>query len=320
MRRFISHEELARDSRFIRAKNTTVGAEGLPDDVDTLVAIFEKMAPEIERRIRGTKLEAIYADVGPGFQILSQLGRLGADAESSKLQMASRMHGILVGELQALEAAGRTVWDFPELEWGFKMNMARQCWDEARHVQIYEKLLQHYEGEVGDYPENTFLFETGCADDPVLRVTGVNRCIEGLACDVFRDLVETGKRTGDEILEQAVDFVLADELTHVRFGSEWAKECTKDDPERRERTKQFQRETERSFAFGGRRKLAKSDRKEAGFTDEELEELEHIYQDVRENGPSTETLIAAAELMRERHQARKRGEDVAVMEIPQPAG
>jgi uncharacterized ferritin-like protein (DUF455 family) len=316
MRRFISHEELARDKRFIRAQNTTVGAEGLPDDVDTLVAIFEKMAPEIERRIQGTKLEEIYDQAGPGFQILSQLGRLGADAESSKVQMASRMHGILVGEMQALEAAGRTTWDFPELEWGFKMNMARQCWDEARHVQIYEKLLHHYDGEVGDYPENTFLFETGCADDPVLRVTGVNRCIEGLACDVFRDLVETGKRTGDKILEQAVDYVLADELTHVRFGSDWSKECTKDDPERRERTKEFQKETERNFAFGGRRKIAHQDRREAGFSEEELEELEHIFQDVRENGPSTETLITAAELMRERHHARKRGEAVAPIEVP----
>ena len=42
---------------------------------------------------------------------------------------------------RALEAAGRTLWDFPEAPWEFKMNMARQCWDETRHVQIYEKLL-----------------------------------------------------------------------------------------------------------------------------------------------------------------------------------
>ena len=37
---------------------------------------------------------------------------------------------------------------------------------------------------------------------------------------------------------------------------------------------------------------------------------------MRENGPSTETLITAAELMRERHAARKRGETVAVIEVP----
>ena len=60
-------------------------------------------------------------------------------AATTRLQM--RMHGIFVGELQALEGAGRSLWDFPDAPWEFKMNMARQCWDEARHVQIYEKLL-----------------------------------------------------------------------------------------------------------------------------------------------------------------------------------
>ena len=57
--------------------------------------------------------------------------------------------------------------------------MARQCWDEARHVQIYEKLIGRVGGEIGEFPENTFLYEMSCVDDPVLRVAGVNRC---LAC------------------------------------------------------------------------------------------------------------------------------------------
>ena len=74
-------------------------------------------------------------------------------------------------------------------------------------------------GEIGEFPENTFLFETSCAEDPVLRVTGVNRCLEGLACDAFRGLIDYARETGDEVMAQAVDFVLADELTHVRFGS-----------------------------------------------------------------------------------------------------
>ncbi len=310
MKRFISHEELARDRRFKRGRNTARVASGLPDDVETIVKVLEAIGPEIEKRLEGTRMAEIYDEIGPGFQILSTLGRLGADAVATKVQMQMRMHGILVGELQALEAAGRTVWDFPEAEWGFKMNMARQCWDEARHVQIYEKLLQHFDGAVGDFPENTFLFETGCADDPALRVTGVNRCIEGLACDVFRDLIETGKEMGDDVLAQAVDYVLADELTHVRFGSEWVKEWTKNDPERAKRVKEFQRETERSFAFGGRRQIAHDDRIEAGFDEEELKDLEEIFASVRDAGPKTETLLEAAEILRDRHQARKRGEPV----------
>ena len=43
MQRFIQHEELARDSRFVRQDNaqSTVLAS-LPDDVDTIVNTFEQ--------------------------------------------------------------------------------------------------------------------------------------------------------------------------------------------------------------------------------------------------------------------------------------
>jgi uncharacterized ferritin-like protein (DUF455 family) len=185
------------------------------------------------------------------------------------------------------------------------MNMARQCWDEARHVQTFEKLIEHVDGEVGEFPESTFLFETSCHDDPVLRVTGVNRCLEGLACDVFRSLIDYGKEVGDDVLAQAADFVLADELTHVRFGSEWVAEFTRGDPERAARAKEFQRETERAFSFG-QRELAREERLEAGFTEAELDEIEAFDQ----AGPKRETLVRAAEILRDRHLARRRGDVV----------
>jgi hypothetical protein len=221
MDRFMPHQDLARDSRFKRANSGNTLLRSLPDDVDAVVRIFEQIAPKIRERIAGTALEEVFDELGPGFQFLTSTGGRQAKGERTTLQLRTQFHGIFVGELQALEAAGRTLWDFPEAPWDFKMNMARQCWDEARHVQIFEKLMDHVGGEIGDYPESTFLFESSCHDDPVLRVTGVNRCLEGLACDVFRSLAEYGKEVGDDIIAQAVDFVLADELTHVRFGSEW---------------------------------------------------------------------------------------------------
>lgn len=312
MRRFISPDELARDRRFKRVNPRNQLLESLPDDVDEIVRVFETIAPKLRERIEGTELAEVYDDLGPGFQFLTASGGRQGAGERSPLQMRMQLHGIFVGELQALEAAGRTVWDFPEAPWEFKMNMARQCWDEGRHVQIFEKLMDHVGGEVGAFPESTFLFEASCHDDPVLRVTGVNRCLEGLACDVFRSLIDHGKEVDDDLMTQAVDFVLADELTHVRFGSEWVREFTKDDPERAERAREFQRETERAFSFGGRQ-IARSERAEAGFTEEELDEIEELAAS-RAEGPRRETLVAAAELLRDRHRARKRGEDVPLLD------
>jgi uncharacterized ferritin-like protein (DUF455 family) len=308
MRRFITPDELARDRRFVRARSRNELLRSLPDDVDTVVQVLEKVGPKLRERVAGTALEAVYDELGPGFAFLSTAARSGR-RERTPLQLRVQLHGIFVGELQALEAASRTLWDYPDAPWEFKMNMARQCWDEARHVQIYEKLIAHADGSVGEFPENTFLFEASCVDDPALRVTGVNRCLEGLACDAFRSLIEYARAEGDPLMEQAVDFVLADELTHVRFGSDWVKSFTAGDPERAQRAREFQAETERRFNFGGGRLLAREERLEAGFSEEELAEIDAIVAE----GPSRATLVRAAEILRDRHQARQRGEDVSAL-------
>ncbi|MFP8873961.1 MAG: DUF455 family protein, partial [Myxococcota bacterium] len=178
-----------------------------------------------------------------------------------------------------------------------------------RHVQIFEKLLTHLGGEVGMFPENTFLFECACSDDPAMRVAGVNRGLEGLACDVFRDMIRYAQKTGDEVMEQAIDYVLADEITHVRFGSEWVREFTKGDPEYLERTQAFRREVDKQFSLGGARSdredaaipIAMEDRLEAGFTQDELEELKVISG----GGVTKDTLLQAASILRERYLAQK---------------
>ncbi len=308
MRQFIDHWELARDNRFVRQDNAQATVlSTLPDDVDAVVEVFEKFAPMIEESVRGMAAQALFDEYGPGFALTVLNEPLDPDSGASLTRLLLRMHGIFVGELQALEGAARSLWDFPDAPWEFKMNMARQCWDEARHVQIFEKLLVHLGGEIGMFPESTFLFECACSDDPAMRVAGVNRGLEGLACDVFRDMIKYAEKTGDEKMKQAVDYVLADELTHVRFGSDWVKEFTKDDPERFQRAQEFRRQVDKQFSFGGARSdredaaipIAWEDRKEAGFTDEELSDLVQLSG----SGPKKATLVEAARQLRERHLA-----------------
>jgi hypothetical protein len=63
------------------------------------------------------------------------------------------MHGICGGEFQAMEAAGRTLYDFPDAPWEFQLDMARQVWDESRHAEIYIKLLEYVGSYYGEFPE-----------------------------------------------------------------------------------------------------------------------------------------------------------------------
>src|SRR5512138_2534845 len=142
-----------------------------------------------------------------------------------------------------------------------------------------------------------------------MRVAGVNRGLEGLACDVFRDMIRYAEKTGDETMRQAIDYVLADELTHVRFGSDWVREFTRDDPEHFQRAQDFRRQVDKQFSFGGARSeradaaipIAMEVRREAGFTEDELEDLKTLSG----SGPTRDTMREAAKIVRERHLAQK---------------
>jgi uncharacterized ferritin-like protein (DUF455 family) len=207
-----------------------------------------------------------------------------ADAPDAVRQL---MHSIFVGEIQALEGAGRTCFDFDtgagreETPFALKLDMARQCWDEARHVEISVKLSDHMGSEIGEFGEQVLLYEAACNPDPVLRLTGVNRALEGLAIDVFNTMKEFGTLSGDPVLEFCEDWMLADEVTHVKMGSDWLRRLTEKDPERRQNALDFQRAVDKLFSFGGFRgeeedspiHLARKFRSLAGFTDDEISEL-----------------------------------------------
>src|SRR4029453_15136677 len=90
-------------------------------------------------------------------------------------------------------------------------------------------------------------------EDAAARVAGVNRGLEGLACDVFNQLIHIAGKIGDPIIEMAVDYVLADEITHVRMGSKWLNKLTEGDPERPRRAIGFQESIDERFNLGGAR-------------------------------------------------------------------
>jgi uncharacterized ferritin-like protein (DUF455 family) len=218
------------------------------------------------------------------------------------------MHGIFVGEIQALEGAGRTCWDFDtgkgrdEAPFELKLDMARQCWDEARHVEISVKLTEHMGTEIGEFAEQTLLYQAACNPDPVLRLTGVNRALEGLAIDVFNTMREFGTATGDPVLEFCEDWMLADEVTHVKMGSDWLRRITANDKERQQEALEFQRTIDKLFSFGGFRgesdespiHLARRFRAMAGFTEDEIAELVDVAAEAHAEAIARSEAAAAA--------------------------
>jgi uncharacterized ferritin-like protein (DUF455 family) len=278
MKKFMTTDELARDDRFQRS----------PVPLDFLMAeevTVEQIEETMKTLLGNEEMREMIEKQGGG----AAFGRrVRPTDDEAPVFIKSNMHGIFMGEMQALEAAGRSAWDFTDdeqLPWKFQLDMARQCWDETRHVEIYSALLDHVDGRIGEFNENLFLFEFGCSDDPAERVVGVNRCLEGLALDVFNDTIRFGKIADDECIWRSVDYVAADEVTHVRFGQVWSKALTENDPERRKKVVEFQRKVDRAFSLGGLRgsydganqeaflPLAVELRKLAGFTDEDIADV-----------------------------------------------
>jgi uncharacterized ferritin-like protein (DUF455 family) len=268
MRQFFPVEELARDERFSK------------------ITMRDRM--DDPRAGRGNP----HAD-----QSRRSNHRLTPDRRDASDAARALMHGIFVGEIQALEGAGRTCWDFPtgdgdseRAPFALKLDMARQCWDEARHVEISVKLAEWMGSEIGQYAENTVLFEAACSPDPVLRLAGVNRALEGLAIDVFTTMKEFGDLAGDPFLEFCEDWMLADEVTHVKMGSEWLRRLTDRDPDRRKQALEFQAVVDKLFSYGGTRSdstesmigLARRFRQLAGFTDHEIAEIAGVSNEALE--------------------------------------
>jgi uncharacterized ferritin-like protein (DUF455 family) len=78
--------------------------------------------------------------------------------------------------------------------------------------------------------------------------------------------------------------MLADEVTHVKMGSDWLRRITENDPERRKKALEFQSVVDKIFSFGGTRSdsqespigLARRFRELAGFSDDEVEDIADV--------------------------------------------
>jgi uncharacterized ferritin-like protein (DUF455 family) len=276
MKRMLSVDDLARDERFERIQIEDV--------------VFDPR--NATSRQQGGRR-------GGGFSV---------EVEEAPEAARQLMHGIFVGEIQALEGAGRTCFDYDtgtgreEVPFEMKLDMARQCWDEARHCEISVKLNGHMGSDIGEFAEQTMLFQAACNADPILRLAGVNRALEGLAIDVFNTMREFGSVSGDPVLFFCEDWMLADEVTHVKMGSDWLRRITSNDPERQKNALEFQRTVDKLFSFGGLRgeddespvHLARKFRQQAGFTEDEIEDLVEVAAEAMREAQAMAEMNAAA--------------------------
>jgi uncharacterized ferritin-like protein (DUF455 family) len=141
------------------------------------------------------------------------------------------VHRHMSNEITSLDIAAQCVADYPEAPWSLRMELARQCWDEARHVAALQRRLEEMGGKKGDYPISAFEWTVTCAiDDLAGRLASQNRTLEAGAMDVVGGNIREWREIGDHETADVLEAILADEIQHVRFANRWIKQLASDNP------------------------------------------------------------------------------------------
>ncbi len=145
------------------------------------------------------------------------------------------MHTLLNGEIGTVEPMAKIIAEFPDLPWPMRLALARQAWDEARHIVIVGSTVRELGGEWGMYPFNSTIWKVHVdRPDPLERLALGNARFEGQLCSQLSQWIDVCRGDGSHTLGEILDFLLADELPHVRNGKRWIGVVAKNDPKRRE--------------------------------------------------------------------------------------
>lgn len=132
------------------------------------------------------------------------------------------VHRHMTNEITSLDIAAQCLAEFPDAPWELRMELARQCWDEARHVLVLYRRLRELGGRKGEFPITTFEWSvTSALGDLAGRLATQNRTFEAGAMDVVKNLGRAFHGLGDEETSGVLDGILADEIQHVRFANRW---------------------------------------------------------------------------------------------------
>jgi uncharacterized ferritin-like protein (DUF455 family) len=193
------------------------------------------------------------------------------------------LHRQMNEEVNSLEISARNLVDFPGADWELRLSMARQCWDESRHVVMFRRCFEARGGRVGEYPVLNFQYRIVTALPSLVgRLAVQNRSFEAAGMDAIQDGIGEARTSGQQDLSELLDAQLADEVQHVRYANEWVRRILERDGPR------ATFDVARSVALADRAMrevagdaitfypVAEDARREAGFSEAEIETVRRV--------------------------------------------
>jgi len=189
-----------------------------------------RAAPTSTKTVRGVTLHGEPARE-TCFKVVSTDAEMAEWPDFSEQSRRERLHRHMNNECSAMEIAAQAVADFTDAPWDLRMAIARQAADESRHVAILHRRLKEFGGTKGEFPVSNYEWcVTGMIDNLPGRLAIENRTFEAGLIDILGQLKTTWRAAGDDRTADALEAILADEITHVRFANRWIRRLTEQQP------------------------------------------------------------------------------------------
>jgi uncharacterized ferritin-like protein (DUF455 family) len=189
---------------------------------------------------------------------------------------AALLHAVAHIEFNAINLACDAVYRFRDMPDAFYTDWSRIAAEEAYHFSLLRERLGELGFTYGDFPAHNGLWELAgqTAEDVLLRMALVPRVMEARGLDVTPGMMDRLRRIGDQRSVAILEIILRDEIGHVEAGSRWFRHLCAQRGLEPEATYFALLETH--LPGGVRCPLHKEARRQAGFSERELERLEDL--------------------------------------------
>ena len=125
-------------------------------------------------------------------------------------------------EIAAMEVCAKNLVVYRWMPLDFKLDMARQIWDEARHARIMRRLLGSIGGKEGDYTYSAKVWKKCEKGSNLAERLAIQQVFqEGNALESNFLLTEAFSTSSHNEMAYYMDCINADEAVHVRIGNVW---------------------------------------------------------------------------------------------------
>lgn len=186
------------------------------------------------------------------------------------------MHSFAHIEFNAVNLALDAAYRFQQMPQQFTLDWLKVAQEEALHFSLINQYLQQHDASYGDYPAHNGLWDMvkKTDHDVLIRMALVPRVMEARGLDVTPKMIERFLQIKDQSAVDILSVIYQDEIGHVEIGNKWYDYCCKQ--QQVEPIATFKALVGEYFEGKLRGPFNRPARKQAGFSEKELNELESL--------------------------------------------